>query len=98
MAKERRDYMVIVAYDISNDRTRTRFSKFLSKYGHRIQYSMFEIKNSQRILDIITLEINKGFEKYFKETDSVVVLKLSKQCKVEKYGYAKHDDEEVIVI
>lgn len=90
--------MVVVAYDISEDRIRTRFAKFLSKYGHRIQYSMFEIKNSQRILDIIALEIRKGFEKYFEETDSIVVLKLSKQCKVEKYGYAKHDDEEVIII
>ena len=90
--------MVIVAYDISEDSTRTRFAKFLSKYGHRIQYSMFEVKNSQRILDIVTLEIQKGFEKHFQETDSVVVLRLSKQCKVEKYGYAKYDDEEVIVI
>ena len=90
--------MVIVAYDISDNRTRTRFAKFLSKYGHRIQYSMFEIKNSKRILDIIVLEIQKGFEKYFEETDSVLVLQLSKQCKIDKYGYAKHDDEEVIVI
>ncbi len=90
--------MVIVAYDISDDRIRTRFAKFLSKYGHRIQYSMFEIKNSKRILDIIVLEIQKGFDKYFEETDSILVLQLSKQCKVDKYGYAKHDDEEVIVI
>ena len=90
--------MVIVAYDISDDRIRTRFAKFLSKYGHRIQYSMFEIKNSKRILDIIVLEIQKGFEKYFEETDSVLVFQLSKQCKIDKYGYAKHDDEEVIVI
>jgi CRISPR-associated protein Cas2 len=42
--------MLIVSYDISNDKIRTRFAKFLSKFGYRLQYSIFEIKNSKRIL------------------------------------------------
>ena len=90
--------MIIVSYDISDDKTRNHFAKFLSKYGHRIQYSIFEIENSERILDIITLKIKKGFEKRFKQTDSVIIFKLSNLCEITKYGYAKHDDEDVIVI
>ena len=43
--------MVIVSYDISNDKLRTSFAKYLSRFGHRIQYSVFEIDNSKRIVD-----------------------------------------------
>ncbi len=90
--------MIIVTYDISNDKLRTRFSKFLSKFGYRLQYSVFEIKNSKRILNIIAAQIQINFEKEFSQTDSIIILNLSKQCKVTKYGYAKNDDEDLIII
>jgi len=90
--------MLIVSYDISNDRLRTKFSRFLSKFGYRLQYSMFEIKNSKRILGIIEADIRNRFEKYFGESDSIMIFHLSKQCKITKYGYAKNDDENLIVI
>ncbi len=90
--------MIIVTYDISSDKLRTRFSKFLSKFGYRLQYSVFEIKNSKRILNIIAAQIQINFEKEFSQTDSIIILNLSKQCKVTKYGYAKNDDEDLIII
>jgi CRISPR-associated protein Cas2 len=90
--------MLVVAYDISNNKLRTRFAKFLSKFGYRLQYSIFEIKNSKRILDIISAEIKADFEKEFGQTDSVMIFNLSKQCKIVKYGYAQNDDEELIII
>jgi len=90
--------MIIVTYDISNNKVRTKFSKFLSKFGYRLQYSVFEIKNSQRILNVIEAEIQSGFKKRFAETDSVIVFNLSKQCKVIKYGYAKNDEEDLLVL
>lgn len=52
-----RDIMIIISYDISNDKLRTQFSKFLSKFGHRIQYSVFEIENSKKLLDNIMCDI-----------------------------------------
>ena len=55
--------MIIVSYDISDDKLRTKFSKYLEKYGHRIQYSVFEIDNSERLLDNIVNEIKNRFEK-----------------------------------
>lgn len=90
--------MLIVSYDISDDKLRNRFAKFLSKFGYRLQYSMFEIKNSKRILGIVEAEIRSKFEKRFGESDSIMILYLSKQCKVTKYGYAKNDDEDLIIL
>ena len=49
--------MIVVSYDISDDKLRTRFSKYLSKFGHRLQYSVFEIDNSPRIIDNIITDI-----------------------------------------
>ncbi|MFM6453249.1 MAG: CRISPR-associated endonuclease Cas2 [Planktothrix sp.] len=34
--------MVVVVYDISNDKRRVNLSNFLEGYGHRIQFSVFE--------------------------------------------------------
>lgn len=90
--------MIIVSYDISNDKIRTRFAKFLSKYGFRLQYSTFQIRNSKRILALISSEIKNRFEKYFDQTDSVIIFNLSEQCKITHYGYAKNDEEDLIII
>lgn len=90
--------MLIVAYDISNNKLRTRFSKFLSKFGYRLQFSIFEIKNSDRILSIVESEIKAKFEKEFEQTDSIMIFNMSKQCKITKYGYAQNDDEDLIII
>lgn len=46
--------MIIVSYDISDNKVRGRFAKFLMQYGDRLQYSVYEIQNSERILNIIT--------------------------------------------
>ena len=29
--------MIIISYDISNDKLRTKFAKYLSRFGHRIK-------------------------------------------------------------
>lgn len=55
--------MLIVSYDIADDKVRTRFSKFLQKFGFRLQYSVFEIHNSEHILKIIMNEIANVYEK-----------------------------------
>lgn len=57
--------MIVISYDISNDKLRTRFSKYLSRFGHRIQYSVFEIDNSESFLSNIETDIKNNFEKYF---------------------------------
>lgn len=90
--------MLLVSYDISNDKLRTKFSKFLSKFGGRLQYSLFEIRNSDRVLENITVQINAYFSKKFGQTDSIIIFDLSKQCKITRYGYAKNDDSDLLMI
>ena len=83
--------MIVVSYDISDDKLRTKFSKYLSKFGHRLQYSVFEIDNSKRIVDNIVTDIKNRFEKCFTQQDSVIIFKLSSSCEVLRFGYAKND-------
>lgn len=90
--------MLLVSYDISNDALRTRFSKYLSKFGGRLQYSLFEIRNSDRILNIISSTIKNDFEKQFGQTDSIMVFNLSAQCKITRYGYAKNDEDDAVFV
>ena len=90
--------MLLVSYDISNDKLRTQFSHFLSKFGFRLQYSVFEIHNSSHILNNLELEIKATYLKRFTETDSIIIFDLTKDCKRTCYGYARHEDEDLLII
>ena len=90
--------MLLVSYDISDDKLRTRFSKYLSKFGGRLQYSVFEIRNSERVLENIRTHISCHFEKSFSQSDSVMIFDLSKQCKIMRFGYAKNDETDLLII
>jgi len=91
--------MIIVSYDFASDRRRAKFSKFLEKFGRRIQYSVFELKNSPRVLENILTEINLRHKPYFTNTDSIVIIKMCQSCKdkVKRFGYAENEEKEVLV-
>ena len=63
-----------------------------------LQYSVYEIDNSERILDNIITDLNNKWLKEFDETDSVYVFKLGNSCKIEKFGYARHEDDDLIIV
>jgi len=90
--------MLLVSYDISNDKLRTRFAKFLQKYGERIQYSVFEIKNSERILKNIETRIKLDFEKKFTQNDSILIFHLTENCTITRYGYAKNRESDILIV
>lgn len=90
--------MIVVSYDISDDKLRTRFSKYLSKFGHRLQYSVFEIDNSPRIIDNIITDIKNKFEKKFTQQDSVIIFKMSSSCEIFRFGYAENDEKDFFII
>lgn len=91
--------MIICSYDFSNNRTRAKFSKFLEKYGRRLQYSVFEIRNSKRVLQNILEEIELGYKKKFTGADSIVIFQMCEgdKKKVKRYGYAENEEKEVVV-
>lgn len=90
--------MILISYDISNSKKRTKFAKYLSKFGHRLQYSVFEIENSERILNNITADLNNKYLKTFDETDSVYIFRLSSSCQITRYGYAKHEESDIMIV
>lgn len=90
--------MLLVSYDISDDKLRTRFSTFLKKFGYRKQFSLYEIKNSDKILNNIMTHIKGDFEKQFSQADSILVFRLSRQCKITRFGHAKNDETDVLII
>ncbi len=92
--------MLLISYDIADDKIRTKFSKFIRKYGHRVQYSVYEIHNSQRLLSIICAEIEANFEEKFWKTDSVIIVPISapNEKQIVRYGYAANDDLEYIFV
>lgn len=91
--------MLFISYDFTNDKMRTKFSKFLEQYGRRLQYSVFEIRNSSRVLTNILKEIELAYKKKFKNTDSILIFLLCKSCKKKaiRYGYAANEDNDVLI-
>jgi len=92
--------MLIVSYDIHNDKLRTKFWKVLKKYWRRIQYSVFEIKNSQRILNILIREVDEKFAPKFTWADSILMIPISNadSCKVIRYGQPAMEEEEILFL
>jgi CRISPR-associated protein Cas2 len=90
--------MLIVSYDFRDDKRRTKFSNFLKKYGRRLQYSVFEIKNSSRVLQNILKEIECKHKPFFGSTDSILIYQTCKTCdkKILRYGYAVHEEKELV--
>ncbi len=90
--------MIIVSYDIANDRKRARFNKYIRKFGHMLQYSVYEIDNSERILNNIAADIENKWLKQFDQSDSVYIFQMSSSCKIQKYGYARNEDSELLIV
>lgn len=91
--------MLFISYDFKDDKIRNRFSKFLKKYGRKVQYSVYEIKNSERILQNILFEIELNYKKYFKGSDSVLIFYLCESCKkkIKRYGYSQNEEKEIVI-
>lgn len=89
--------VIIITYDISDNKVRTHFSKFLEKYGVRVQFSVFEVKNSKRILDIVINGIENKFKKRFESGDSIYIFK-SNHSETIRYGSATLVDSGLIIL
>lgn len=88
--------MLVVSYDISNNKLREQFRKMLSKNGAiRLQFSVYEINNSKRIMDNITIKINDLFSPKFSGGDSVVIFNVNNNDII-KYGNAIHRDRDIV--
>ena len=87
--------MIIVSYDITDDKMRTNFSKMLQKNGAiRLQFSVYEISNTKRIVDNLIAKI-EAYTKHFTADDSVILFDVDTD-KLTKYGNAIHRDKPIV--
>ena len=85
----------LVIYDITDNKVRTAFSKFLDGFGTRIQKSAYEIKTSKSKYD----KMLKGIPEYCSEIDSIRVYRLTSRSEVIKWGKNLSTDiDDVILI
>ncbi len=90
--------MMIISYDIADDKLRSRFAKMLTKNGAvRLQFSVYEVNNTSRVINNIIVKIEDVFSKHFSGADSVVIFDIG-NVKVRKFGNAVHRDQDVIFL
>ena len=88
--------MLVISYAIKDDKVRTRFSKMLTRNGAiRLQYSVYEINNTERVMKNLLVLIEDKFSKEFGGDDSVIIFDVS-SVKLKKYGNAIHRDQDVV--
>lgn len=63
----------------------------------RLQYSVYEINNTKRVIDNIIILIEEKFSKFFSGADSVVIFDVG-NANVKKYGNAIHRDKDVVYL
>lgn len=89
--------MLIISYDISDTKIRTRFSKMLVKNGCvRLQYSVYEINNTNRVIENLKLKIS-DYAKKFSFDDSVIIFDVL-EIKLTKYGNSIHRDKDIVYL
>lgn len=89
--------MIVISYDIADDLMRSRFARMLTKNGAiRLQYSVYEVVNTQRIIDNLLVKI-ESYSKHFTAADSVIIFDVQSD-KLRKYGNAIHRDTDIVYL
>ncbi len=88
--------MLVISYDIGDDKLRNKFSKMLTKNGAiRLQLSVYEVNNTKRVIDNICIKIENSFMPLFSGGDSVLIFNVNNEHII-KYGNAIHRDTDVV--
>ena len=75
--------LVVVSYDIKDNRKRDRISKILKGFGDRVQLSVFECLMERRDLEELKEKIGKVS---LSEDDSVIYYALCRKCASQAAG------------
>lgn len=91
--------LVVISYDVKDDKRRNRIARTLLNYGSRVQYSVFEVNVGQRDLE----RLRKALAKHINaEADSIRFYYLCDACynRVEVMGRGKpvEPEDEVYIV
>ena len=86
--------LILVSYDVPNDRRRTRLAHTLKDYGQRVQYSVFECNLEEAQLARLRSRVEKLIEA---TEDSVRIYLLCRGCaerlEIQGLGVATRDPD-----
>ena len=88
--------LYVVAYDISDDKRRTKVHKTLSGFGQWTQYSLFECHLSEKQY----LKLRQKLDQLLADEDSVRFYNLCAGCvaKIETVGGEKPEEPVTIIV
>lgn len=83
--------LILVSYDVPDDRRRTRLAHTLKDFGERVQYSVFECRLDERALQTLRLRLTRLIDP---DEDSLRIYRLCKECDrlLEVLGTASRTD------
>lgn len=81
--------LVLVIYDISEDKKRRELVKYLQSYGGRVQRSAFECIMTRKLYKALVKDIRKFCDK---KTDSIRIYKLTRDNEILNFGINKLTD------
>jgi len=88
-------YLVVVVYDIVNDKRRNKLSKYLQSYGIRVQKSCFECILDQKLYN----KLIKHLPKFISAEDLLRVYRLTGAMEVITWGtVGKLEEEDTLII
>ncbi len=91
--------LIVVSYDIPDDRRRTRLAHALKDFGQRVQYSVFECRVEPAGLDALRRRVETLTDP---EEDRVRLYRFCRDCEanVEIVGSGKltEDEPETVVL
>ncbi|NMA02398.1 MAG: CRISPR-associated endonuclease Cas2 [Clostridia bacterium] len=94
LPEERRKYLVVIIYDIVDNKRRVAFAKYLLGFGVRVQKSAFEcILPSAKYEKLV-----RGIPKLIAEEDQIRVYKLTSNADIKVWGTVGLIEEEEVVI
>lgn len=88
----------VIAYDVTNDRRRTRVSNFLEDYGTRVNYSVFECELERDEFAHVQAQLTDLIDTH---KDRIVFYRLCEGCRMRRStigAVQKNGGEEGIVI
>ena len=92
--EDERRYIVLVIYDITDNRRRARMVKCLERYGIRVQKSAFEAFLTEKKYDRM-VELTSGI--IDPATDSLRIYLLANHTSVRSWGIGDRHVEDVVI-
>jgi len=89
--------LIVVSYDVVDDKRRTKLAKKLCDFGKRVQYSVFECDLSKKQLNEM---IQMGLKQINQEEDSLRIYKICSNCaaEIDSYGIKKGWEEDQVIV